>query len=53
MIAAIRHYAGRARTGGGVRHFVRNAPFAIAASSLPGALNFIITVYLAYTLLLL
>jgi hypothetical protein len=49
MIAAMRHYAGQARARGTIGHFVRNAPFAIVASSLPGALNFIITVYLAYT----
>lgn len=36
------------RTRRTIGHFVRNAPFAIAASSLQGAVNYIITVYLAY-----
>lgn len=36
------------RRGKQIRHFVTNAPFAIAASSLPGAVNYFIVVYLAY-----
>lgn len=38
----------RSRRRAAVGHFVRNAPFAIAASSLQGAVNYVIVVYLAY-----
>lgn len=48
MIASLRSYAEQARLQKRLGHFVRNAPFAIAASALPGAVNFVITVYLAY-----
>jgi hypothetical protein len=48
MIAAFKLYAERNGLRGKLGHFVRNAPFAIAASALPGAVNFVITVYLAY-----
>lgn len=48
MIATLKNYAEQNRLQKRVGHFVRNAPFAIAASALPGAVNFVITVYLAY-----
>lgn len=48
MIAAFKSYAEQNRLQKRLGHFVRNAPFAIAASALPGAVNFVITVYLAY-----
>jgi hypothetical protein len=48
MIAALKLYAEQNGLRSKLGHFARNAPFAIVASALPGAVNFIITVYLAY-----
>ena len=45
MIAAS---AGKGRYRAALLHFLAKAPFAIAASSLQGAVNYFIVVYLAY-----